>query len=150
MNTNLEIVLENTFIKEDELRIINSMAKFRIKADNDLINIAWKWINQSFTKIVIPKNAILDENELKKYWYTQVNHWKYITIEKLLKTQSWEKSYFKINYKLENIDCNTNNFKIYKQAWIYNYDIYFNYENIFSKEKENIKLDWLKTDFYYN
>ena len=150
INTSLEVILENNFTDKDEERIISSMNKFRIKPNNDLINIAWKWINQSFTKILIPKNAIINNNDLNKYWYTLVNHWEYITIEKLLKTKHWEKSYFKINYKLENIDCNANNFKLYKQAWIYNYDIYFNYQNNFTWVEENIKLDWLKIDFYYN
>ena len=150
LNSNLEIILKNTFTKEDEKRIIESMKKFRIKSNESLVNIAWKGLNQSFTKVLIPKNAIINQSDLDKYWYTKINNWEYITIEKLLKTKNWEKSYFKINYKLENIDCNISKFKIYKQAGIYNYDIYFDYKNNSTWEKENIKLDWLKTDFYYN
>ena len=150
LKTNLEIVLENTFNKKDKDRIIIEMKKFRINPTKDLINIAWAWLNQNYTKVLIPENAIVNKKELSKYWYKILDHWKYKTVEKLLKTKSWNKSYFSINYKLENIDCNNFNYKIYKQAWIYNYNISMDYINNFYRETNTLKLDWLKEDFYYN
>ena len=150
LKSSFEVILENTFKKEDEDRIINSMKKFRIEPNNDLINIAWAWLNQSFTKVIIPKNAQVNEKILNKFWNKVITHWDYITIEKLLKTKPWDKSYMKFNYKIKDINCLEYNSKIYKQAWIYNYNVRFWYLNQISKKLETLKLNWLKQDFYYN
>lgn len=148
LKTNIELILENTFNKEDENRIKSLMKKYRIKENLDLLYISWKWLNQTYTKVIIPKNAIIDEKQLYNLWYKIIKHSKYNTVEKLLKTSSWEKSYFNINYKIDNIDCEIQNIKIYKQAWVYEYNIDFNYLSNIQNKK--IKLNWLEWDFYYN
>ena len=150
INVDFWIILENTFSKQDENRIIETMEKFRIKQTKSLINIAWAWLNRNYTKTIIPKEAILNYSTLSKYWYTIIEHEKFKTVEKLLETKSWHKSYFNFKYKLEDIDCNNYITNIYKQSWIYNYDLFFDYSNTFTNENENLKLDWLKEDFYYN
>ncbi len=148
--TDFEIILKNTFSKKDEKRIIATMEGFRVIPTEDRVNIAWKWLNQSFTKVLIPQNAILNYDNLKKYWINVVKTWDNVTVEKLLKTKPWNKSYFKFYYKIENIDCKNHNFKVYKQAGINKYDIYFKYINNKTNVTEKLKLYWLDQDFYYN
>ena len=150
LNTTLKIHLNNIFTKKDEDRILWEMDNFWIDRNIDLLNIAWKWINKSYTKVIIPKDAIIDIDNLKKYWYILVEEENYKTVEKLLITKSWKQSYFELNYRLDDINCKKQNIKLYKQAWIYEYDIDFNYRNDNLNQKENLKLDWLKQDFYYN
>lgn len=150
LNTYLKIELKNTFKKADEKRILLNMKKFRIKPNTDLINIAWKWLNQNFTKIIIPKNAILNQNLLNNSWYKVIDHKIYKTVEKLIKTNPWEKSFFELSYTLNNINCKIHSIKLYKQAWIYKYDIDFKYNNTYINNKKIIKVSWLKEDFYYN
>jgi hypothetical protein len=129
---------------------LSDMKKFKIKPNKNLINIAWKWLNQNFTKVIIPKDAILNKNILKKFWYKIVNYKTYKTVEKLIKTSPWKQSIFNLHYRLNNINCKKHNIKIYKQSWIYNYDIDFKYHNIYLDNKKRIKVSWLKEDFYYN
>jgi hypothetical protein len=126
------------------------MKKFRIKFNRDLLNIQWAWENVSYTKVIIPENAILDLKKLKKYWYKIIDHKKFKTVEEILKTKSQSTSYFAFDYNLKNIDCNKQSFKIYKQAWIYNYDILFDYNNFYTNKTEKLKFNWLEKDFYYN
>lgn len=147
LNSNFKIKLSNIFKKEDEKRIINNMRKFRINPTNDLVNIAWKWLNQNYTKLIIPWNAIIN-NESNSYKY--INHWSFKTIEKLIQTKPLETSFFNVNYSIENINCNEYSSKIYKQSWIYNYNIHLTIDNKINDEKENIKADWLTQDFNYN
>lgn len=148
--TEFEIVLNNNFNKEIEDRLKSEMKNFRIKEDTDLLNIAWKWTNKSYTKVLIPKDAVIYKDSFIKNWYIIIDEWEYLSIEKLLETKSWKSNIFKIKYNLENIDCNTQNIKIYKQAWVYKYDLNLNYINLSNNKEEKIKLDWLKQDFNYN
>lgn len=144
------ITLKNIFNKNDEKRIKNEMKKFNIKENKDLLNILWKWDNINYTKVIIPINAKLNKKELKSKWYIILNHWIYKTVEKLIKTKSWNENIFSFDYLIENIDCEKQNFKIYKQPGIYNYSVNFEYKNYYTKKSENINIDWLNKDFYYN
>ena len=148
LKSNLQINLKNIFSEKDRQRIIWLMKRFRINENIDLINISWAGENRNFTKVVIPKNAILDHKELIKNWYQVIDHNIYKTVEKLISTKPWENSYFEFDYIIENIDCISNDFKIFKQAWIYDYDIKFNTNNKW--EKKEIKVNWLNKDFNYN
>ncbi len=145
INTNLKIGLENTFTNQDKDRVKWLIDKFEIKQDNDLINISWAWENKSYTKILIPKNAIIKPN-----WYKVIDEKNYKIAEKLIKLKSWEKKYFEIFYKIENINCDKQNYKIYKQAWIYEYELLINYFNKKNTNKKQIKASWLSKDFRYN
>lgn len=148
LNTNIKIDIKNNFNLEDKNRIVSLMKKFRIKENIDLINISWAGDNKSYTKVIIPKNAVIDENKIKNNWYKVFNHKWYKTVEKLLTTKSWEESFFEFNYIIKDLDCNKQNLKIYKQAWIYDYDLNLNLDN--KGNKKQIKVNWLNKDFYYN
>jgi hypothetical protein len=126
------------------------MKKFRIKFNEKLLNIQWAWLNVTYTKLIVPENAVLDYKKLQKNWYKIIEHKVFKTIEKILKTKSWDKSYFAIDYSLKDIDCEKQSFKVYKQAWIYSYNIIFDYKNNYTWKIEKIKFDWLDKDFYYN
>ncbi len=142
MEVNLDIEIENIFDSEEEEKIKELMKRFRIQENRDLINISWAWDNKSYLKVLIPKYS----NVLWSYKIVEEENFK--SIERLITTKSWEKNSFNLVYKIENIDCFNHNTKLYKQAWIYEYDIDFNYKNWY--KDENLKLNWLKTDFSYS
>lgn len=136
--TNLEINLEHTFNDlelEKNKKIFN---KFWINKDLDkLLSIQWNWTNKQYVRIILPKNAIIKNNNIisiKKYY----KRWK--VIDFYLNTPVWKKSNFQIEYIIPNIQCQTYNYKLYKQPWIreYNLDL-----NIFWEEKifKNLKSD---------
>ena len=150
LNTEIKLNLKNTFSKTNEDRIILEMKKFNIKQNRDLLNIAGKWLNQNYTKIIIPWKAKINEKKLNDNWYILLDHQIYKTVEKLLKTAPWKESNFHFNYQIDNVDCVDQNYKIYKQAGIYNYNVKLDYINYQNNYKEKLNLSWLSKDFYYN
>jgi len=115
------------------------MARYGVEQTNDLINIQWAGTNKTFTKIILPKNISLKNDESIKIeklenativsYYTSIN--------------PWEKSSKHIEYILKNPKCDSYDFEIYKQAGIRKYNLKI-IENETIKDFENIS-----SDFYY-
>ena len=120
--TNLEIHLKHNYSLEDKNRILELMNKNWVESNINLLNIQGAWINKSFIRVLLPKNAIIEsklDGEIKKF-----ENFSYVDF--FSETKSSEESIYNIAYKLENNDCKTYDFKLYKQAWVRKYDLHIN------------------------
>jgi len=135
IKTNISIELKHTYNNEDMTRIMDLMYKYWVQQNNDLLNIQWAWTNKTFTKIILPWNInIKNDNSLK------IEKLKNITIVSYYTNiNPWNKSIKNIEYTIKNPECLDYNLEIYKQAWIRKYDL-----NIDTKIFNNID-----SDFYY-
>jgi len=120
--TTLEINLEHTFNKKDLENNKDILNKFWIKENiKKLLFIQWNWENKQYVRIIIPKNAIIENNKkilsIKKYY----KRWKIVDL--YLNTKVWEKSNFKLDYTIPNNKCKLYNYKLYKQPWIREYNL---------------------------
>jgi len=139
IKTNLSIELEHNYKQEDRQRIIDTMTRYGVEQTNDLINIQWAGTNKTFTKLILPKDISIKNDESIKIeklenativsYYTSIN--------------PWEKSSKNIEYTLKNPKCDSYDFEIYKQAGIRKYNLKI-IENKTIKDFENIS-----SDFYY-
>ena len=122
ISTNLEINLKHSYSSEDNQRILNLMEKNWVESTIDLMNIQWAWINKSFIRVLLPKNAIIDKKQ-----GLEIKYFKYFSyVDFYIDTKAWENSIYNIDYKLNNSDCSVYDFKFYKQSWIREYDIHIN------------------------
>ena len=120
--TNLEIHLKHNYSLEDKNRILELMNKNWVESNINLLNIQGAWINKSFIRVLLPKNAIIEsklDGEIKKF-----ENFSYVDF--FSETKPSEESIYNIAYKLENNDCKTYDFKLYKQAWVRKYDLHIN------------------------
>jgi len=138
--TELKVNLEHTFTKKEESKIKNLISKYNIEKDIEkLLYIQWLWENKQFVRVIIPKDAILYNNNVWVNYYKE--RWK--SVDFFLNTGIWKKSEFILKYKLENKECNTYDYKHYKQPWLRKYDL-----NI-DKLWQDKKFEQVKTDIYY-
>ena len=122
INTSLNIDLKHNYSDKDNERILKLMSENGVESNLDLINIQWAWVNKSFIRILFPKNAIIEKKE-----GLEIKYFKYFSyVDFYSETKPWEKSSYNIIYKLENNECETYDFKLYKQSWIKEYDIHIN------------------------
>ena len=137
IDTNLQINRWHLFSKIEEEKVINIINKFpnKDKTKKDLLNIQWKWNNISFTRIILPKNIEIKNRD----WIKIIRYKKFTILQFYINTEVTQISNFNINYKIKNKDCKKYNFKLYKQAWISNYNI----------QIDNNQFKAIKKDFIY-
>jgi hypothetical protein len=101
----------------------------------NLLNIQWNWLNHSYIRVLIPRNAVIDTSihsvsTYKNKPYKQVDFY--------LKTPVWWSSYRYMEYIIKNPDCKKYSYKVYKQPWIREYNLEF-----FNTEFDSVMYwDW--------
>ncbi len=129
IKTKFEIELHHTFSKKDRDEIINYLNLFHItKARENLINIQWAWPNNSYVRVLLPKDAILDNTIAHKEYIPKDKDYKIVDF--FMITEKWWKSFHFIGYTLKNPECKKYSYKIYKQPWIREYELLFYNEDL--------------------
>ncbi len=125
------------FSSSEEIKAIDYFNELKIADYKDLLNIQWEWENKQFVRVVLPKKAIIkDENikvieeENRKIAYFYMN------------TKPGETSTYKLDYELENKTCSKYDFKFFRQSGLRNYDLIIN-----SPDGKNINQTHLNGDF---
>lgn len=121
IDTDLKINRKHLFSNNEEQKIINILNNYPIKDKkiNDLINIQWKWENKSYVRVILPKDAIVQEKD----WMNIIKQEEYTILEFYMDTKILESTQYNINYKIPNIECNKYSFKFYKQPGINKYNL---------------------------
>ena len=141
IDTNLRIYRTHFFSKFEEKKVNDLLDKYPLKdkTRKDVINIQWRWENRVYTRVILPKDAIVEPN----YWMTINKYDNSTVLGFYINTRLLETTNYNINYKLENKDCNTYSYKFYKQPWVRDYFMEI-------KEWEKITKDLsVKWDFIY-
>ena len=141
IDTNLNIFRTHLFTKNEEFKVNNLLDKFPIKdkTRKDILNIQWKWVNKTYVRVILPKNAVIKP----KKWMNINKYEKSIVVDFYMNTSPLETTNFNIQYKIINNDCLNYNYKIYKQPWIRNYWL-----DIIQKNNK-VHYDKINNDYYY-
>lgn len=118
--------------------IQNLIEEYNLESPN-LLEIQWNQRNRQFVRVILPNDAIIQEDEN----YTIIEYWKRKWVEFFLETRRQEKTRFTLEYVLPNPECREYSFTLYKQPWIRHHDLILNIEN--SKYTYN-KID---KDFFF-
>ena len=141
IDTNLRIYRTHFFSKFEEKKVNDLLDKYPLKdkTRKDVINIQWRWVNKVYTRVILPRDAIVKSN----YWMT-INKYENSTVLGFyINTRLLETTNYNIDYKLENKECKPYDYKIYKQPWIRDYFVEI-------KQWERITKDLsVKWDFIY-
>lgn len=137
INTRLNVKVRHNFSLADERDAIDVFEKYDIDLEENLF-IQWLWNNKQFVRIVVPKEAIIKNNNLvvREYPETKV-------LEFYMDTPRFESSYFVLNYSLPNSECRKYDFKFFKQPGIRDYNFEFVHND------ESMKFTWIREDFEY-
>ena len=122
IDTKLEIYRSHFFSKFEEKKVNELLDKHPIKdkTRKDIINIQWRWVNKEYVRVVLPKNIIIKPKKGIK-----IHNFKNTTVvDFYMNTRVWETVNFIISYKILNKSCESYSFKLYKQPWIRNYELY--------------------------
>ena len=124
IDTKLVINRTHTFTKHEEEKVNNLLNKYPIKdkTRKDIINIQWKWTNKVYTRILLPKEAIIKP----KNWMTINKYLSVNVLEFYINTRPLESTNYTIEYSLKNSECKKYSYKLYKQPWIRKYNININ------------------------
>jgi len=140
IDTNLSIYRTHMFSKFAEEKVNKLLDSHNITNKESIINIQWRGDNKSYVRIILPKDAIIEQKEgmnIQKFdTFQQVDFYQY--------TRLLESTHYDINYKLPNIKCEKYSYKLYKQPWIRKFDI-----EITNWKNEVIKK-WIVWDYFYN
>ena len=142
IDTSLNINLEHTFSSNDEVYIKELFYNFwlnNIENYNDLMNIQGRGENKQFIRVVLPKNAIIENWDILK----EKSHDKYKVVSFYMNVLPKENKNFIIKYKIPNYSCNNYSYIFYKQAWIREYNLEFDYNN------NPITKNWLDWNFEF-
>lgn len=135
VNTSLNINQKHNFNITEEINIKNFLYDMDLLGKVDIkstLEVQWKWLNKQYIRVLIPKDAIIEENS--KMTITDFQNYKEVSF--FLNTDTLFDSNFKINYKIQNPECRSYNFEFVKQPWIKNYQL-------------NINKDWNLIDSVY-
>jgi hypothetical protein len=136
--TKFEINLKHNFIWENKEKVEKIFKEFEInKMPNykNLLNIQWNWLNHSYVRVLIPKDAIIDTSIHSVTTYKNKN---YKQVDFYLKTPVWWTSHRYMEYIIKNPECKNYSYKVYKQPWIREYNLEF-----FNTEFDSIMYgDW--------
>ena len=137
INTKLDISQFHNFTLNDEKNILSILNNYNIDEKNHFLHIQWKWHNNQYLRILIPKNSIIKESNN----YDIVTNDNYKEIQLFTETKTFESSLNSIEYLLINKQCRKYNYYFYKQPGINNYDIelIINWE---SKITNNLNSDF--------
>ena len=141
IDTNLNIYRTHFFSKFEEKRVNDLLDKYPIKSKTrkDIINIQWRWVNKAFTRVILPKEAIVKNKE----WLNIYKYKNSTVVDFYINTRLLESTLYDISYRLPNKKCEPYSYKLYKQPWIRDYNIEI------KREEELIKELWIENDFYY-
>ena len=140
IDTNLEITLKHLMTKNKQDAISDILRTYNISNKNQNMKIQWLGPNHSFMRILLPKDAIIQDNNL----ISIIEHPSSKEVNFFMKTRLLETRWFNIYYSLPNPNCKPYDFKLYKQPWIPSYDISI------LDERNNAQKSWVNTDFYYS
>ena len=101
--------------------IEKEIERYGIETDN-ILQIQWAAKNRQFMRMILPNNAIIEENEK----YAIVDYGQRKWIEFFLDTEPWETSFFEIEYSLPNPECRNYDMTFYNQPGIPQYNISIN------------------------
>ncbi len=139
VDTNLNIYRAHHFSKLEEEKVVELLNKYWVEDQTDIINIQWRWTNKSYTRVVLPKQAVVTPKE----WLTVYKEQDYTVAEFYITTRRLESTNYDIEYKIPNINCQKYDFKLYKQPGIKIYDVDI------IKWWDKIKKRWITWDFKY-
>ncbi|MFK7780542.1 MAG: DUF4012 domain-containing protein [Candidatus Gracilibacteria bacterium] len=119
IDTNLRIFRTHFFSKFEEKKVNDLLDKHPLnnKTRTDVINIQGKGENKAYVRVVLPKEAIIEEKEgmnINTYEQTQV-------VDFYINTRLLETTNYDINYTIPNNECEPYDFKFYKQPGIRDY-----------------------------
>lgn len=140
IDTTLKVIQKHTFAKSHENILTNYIKKYDIPNKDEALKIQWKAPNKQYIRVLIPKEAEIVKNEdmiIESFKNTQ-------SVNFYLTTDVKEVNSYVIQYRLQNKECTPYNYKLYKQPWIENYNIY-----LFDGKKTTQKI-WIGEDFFYN
>lgn len=140
IDTNLNITRTHYFSSgiEQKVNTILDNHPIKWKTRTDVLNIQWKWDNFSYVRVVLPKNAKVEN----KTWLNITKLEKITVVDFFMKSRLLESTSFDIKYTLENNSCLDYDYKFYKQAWIRDYDIEI-IDNTNHIKEYNIENDFL-------
>lgn len=136
VDTSLKISLTHNLTIQDENDLKDLIKKYEIKTPWTMY-IQWSWRNRQYVKLMLPKNAIIEEN--RNYKIEETPTVKYVNF--YMQTNRFETKNILINYKLPNNKCEKYSFNLYKQAWIRKYDVVVKDDDVII-EKKNISNDF--------
>jgi len=137
-DTSLKISLTHNLTLDDEDILKNLINKYQI-TNKDTMYIQWTWDNWEYVKVLLPKEAIIENNP--DYVIEETEKFKYVSF--YLKTKRFETSSKTIKYLLSNKNCKKYSFNLYKQSWIRKYDL------LFDNTETLIKKKAISEDFSY-
>lgn len=136
IETSLKISLTHNLTIQDENDLKDLIKKYEIRTPGTMY-IQWTWRNRQYVKVMLPKNAIIEEN--RNYKIEETESVKYVNF--YMQTNRFETKSTLIKYRLPNKECKKYSFNLYKQAGIRKYDVVLKDEDVVL-EKKNISNDF--------
>lgn len=136
VETSLKLSLTHNLTIQDESDLKDLIKKYEIKTPWTMY-IQWTWRNRQYVKLMLPKNAIIQES--KSYKIEETPTVKYVNF--YMQTNRFETKSVIVKYSLPNTKCEKYSFNLYKQAWIRKYDIVVKDDDVIL-EKKNITKDF--------
>ena len=141
IDTNLRIYRTHFFSKFEEKKVNDLLDKYPLKdkTRKDVINIQWRWENKVYTRLMLPKEAIVEATR----WMKIIKNKNSTILEFYINTRLLETTNFNINYKIPNKECKPYSYKFYKQPWVRDYILEI------KNGQRIIKELWLEKDYLY-
>ncbi|MDP2090859.1 MAG: DUF4012 domain-containing protein [Candidatus Gracilibacteria bacterium] len=131
IDTNLNIIRSHEFSKEEEQKVNELLDNHSVTDKVDVINIQGRGENKAYVRVLLPKEAIIEQNEGMNIIQSET----YQMVDYYHDTRLLEIKNFDIKYKIPNSKCENYKFKIYKQPGIRTYDLEINdKDNTFREE----------------
>ncbi|NVP17720.1 DUF4012 domain-containing protein [Candidatus Gracilibacteria bacterium] len=137
--TKLDIYKSHHFSKFEDEKVNMLLDSYGVVNKTDILNIQGRGINKSFTRILLPKNALVNISSGQKVYEME----NYKVVELYINTEKLETSLNTISYVLKNPNCTPYTYKFFKQPGIKKYNINF---DMFGKKD---KYNSIKSDFIY-
>ena len=137
--SSLEITLTHTFKIAEEINIKNFLYDMDLlwKVNiQDTLTIQWKALNKQYIRVLLPKDALLEENSQMKI----KDIWEKKEVSFYMNTNILFPTHFTLLYTLPNKECKPYSFLFQKQPWIKKYTLKFSqnktliWENDFDKD----------------
>ncbi len=136
IDTSFKLSLTHNLTIQNESDLKDLIKKYEIHTPWTMY-IQWTWRNRQYIKLMLPKNAIIEEN--KNYVIEETPTVKYVKF--YIQTNRFETRSMTIKYKLPNTNCQKYSFNLYKQAWVRKYDVVIRDDDVML-EKKNISNDF--------
>ena len=140
IDTNLEIILKHLMTKNRVDEVKDILNTYDIPNKANLLSIQWDSPNKSFIRVLLPKQAIIQDNNL----ISIIEHPSSKEVNFFITTRRLETRGFNLYYSLPNTECRDYDFKFYNQPGIPDHSI------IISDPNNSAQKSWVNTDFYYS